>query len=103
MALSNAERQARWRAKRDTEIERLRKAGRAERDAEIERLRKAATEHGGIGLRFLRRRAAKPKAPPLPPDEAREKIIKGLRTENRNLKAKVRAMLAPPKRGPHKH
>jgi hypothetical protein len=36
----------------------------------------------------------KPKAakPPLPPDEARDRRIKALATENRNLKAKLRIM-----------
>jgi hypothetical protein len=46
--------------------------------------------------------AAKPKAekPPLPPDEARERIIKGHRTRVRNLEAKMRSFYA---RASHGH
>jgi hypothetical protein len=42
----------------------------------------------------VKRRAAKPKAekPPLPPDEERERKIKGLTTANRNLRQKIRHM-----------
>jgi hypothetical protein len=44
-----------------------------------------------------KRHAAKPKAekPPLPPDEARERTIKGLRTRIRNLEAEWSALHMP--------
>ena len=49
-----------------------------------------------VGARFApKQRAAKPKAekPPLPPDEARDKKIKALTTENKNLKQHILYLL----------
>jgi hypothetical protein len=129
MGLSNAERQARWKAKRAAEIEQLRQqlaaatrqsgkpteatkqtspddaAALAQAKARIAELEKAGTAaaaeiaslkaelHDMLGARFApRQRPGKPKAekPPLPPDEERDRIIKGLKTRVRNLTQELR-------------
>jgi hypothetical protein len=108
MGLSNAERQARWRAKRDAEIERLRKAAGKAAPAtsrEVERLTQEleqakarigqmAEEQTAQTQRFrdaLKRRADKPKAerPPLDPDSAAAREIKSLKTRIKNLQSEL--------------
>jgi len=83
---TNAERQARHRAKQ-------RKA-RAALEAELRALRDERAAQAQAFRDGWKRRAAKPKAekPPLPPDEARGRRIKALTTETRNLRAQVRYM-----------
>jgi hypothetical protein len=83
---TNAERQARHRAKQ-------RKA-RAALEAELRALRDERAAQAQAFRDGWKRRAAKPKAekPPLPPDEARDRRIKALTTETRNLRAQVRYM-----------
>ena len=66
----------------------------APRDNKDDRIAKLEEEIQGLRfhIRFgPKRRAAEPKAekPPLPPDEERERIIKGLRTRVRNLTAEL--------------
>jgi hypothetical protein len=68
----------------------------AEQAAEVARLKDElyAARMESVGERFApKRRAAKPKTekPPLPPDEERERIIKGLRTRVRNLMSELHA------------
>lgn len=99
MGLSNAERQRRY-------IARLKaKAGGGNADAlkarcatlegELARAKAKIDElmRERLAFRFGSKRTAKPKAekPPLPPDEERERIIKGLKTRVRNLTAELHA------------
>jgi hypothetical protein len=126
MALSNAEKQKRWRDKRNAlvrEAMKLRErhgggaqhgaplrnelaAGGLAGDREIAALRQELAQakarireltleraaQAQASRDEMRRRPAKPKAekPPLPPDEERDRRIKALTTENRNLRGKVR-------------
>jgi len=60
-----------------------------ELEAERDALKKELAD--SVGERFAPRQRATPKAakPPLPPDEQRERTIKGLRTRVRNLEAEL--------------
>src|SRR5262249_45468794 len=106
MGLSNAERQARWRERQKAKFAELQRGAQPEADAEIPAL-KAKLAHAKqeiaalkaeladmVGARFApRQRAAKPRTEkaPLPPDEERDRIIKGLKTRVHNLTAELRA------------
>jgi septal ring factor EnvC (AmiA/AmiB activator) len=81
---TNAERQRRY-------IARL-KAAAARPDAETaalkQELARAKAQIEKLTLQ-VQQHAAKPKRPPLPPDEARERLIKSLTTQNRNLREQL--------------
>lgn len=96
--MSGAERQRRYLERRlqgaptDTALKAELAAAKA-RIAELEAELKAEIQANWLSRRRFtpQQRAAKPKAekPPLPPDEERERIIKGLRTRVRNLTAEL--------------
>jgi len=81
--------------KPEAELTRLKDENtRLKDELKIERNRAKMLEDGFQNLRRQQRAERPPKAtkPPLPPDEARERRIKALTTESRNLKAKLRVM-----------
>jgi hypothetical protein len=99
MGLSNAERQARWRAKRATEIERLCKAPAkaaplsdsqklVEARKEIETLRQRI--HDLEAARVRRERAGKSAPPPTGPDGEDDPRIARLQKSNSELRVKLR-------------
>ncbi|MGM4958113.1 hypothetical protein [Bradyrhizobium sp. 604_D8_N2_3] len=104
MSLNNAERQARFRAKRDAEIERLRKAvpkpapTSKELDdarAEIKRLSKELTlvqiRNSGLDyeVKRLKEKIAKPAKVPLDPESEAVRQITALRKRNKTLQAEA--------------
>src|SRR5262245_17567086 len=103
---TGAERQARWRARREAKIKDLeqqlaRYVTGAGGKLEAENA-KLADENAILKAEVARLKhelASKPKAakPPPTPDEARERTIKGLRTRIRNLQAAVAAMMNMPR------
>jgi hypothetical protein len=92
MGLSNAERQERWRIKRNKEIEELRKAANGAKPAsqELAALRQRVRElEAALAAKPASKpaKAAQTKAAkaPLPPDEVRDRQIKALKTQVKNL------------------
>lgn len=110
IAMSGAERMRRLREKRGTDKPKPDKtaaaaplqariaeleARLAERDAELAQAKARINER--LASRFGGKRAEakpKPEKPPLPPDEERDRIIKGLRTRVRHLMSEVHHMRA---------
>ena len=102
MDRTNAERQRRYIAKLKAAAAQPRPVtnGKLEEELAQAQARIAEMEEEVRGLRLHirfgpKRRAAKPKAekPPLPPEEARDRRIKALTTENQNLKKHVLYLL----------
>ncbi|MEY9227722.1 FtsZ-binding cell division protein ZapB [Bradyrhizobium japonicum] len=104
MGLNNAERQARFRAKRDAEIERLRKASNKpvpasqeldDARAEIKRLTKEVTleQIRNLGLNDeverLKAKIAKPAKVPLDPESEAARQIAALKKRNKTLQAEA--------------
>ena len=82
---------------RVAELQRELQQAKAELAQAKARITELEEEINGLRLHIRfgpKRRAAEPKAekPPLPPDEQRERIIKGLKTANQNLRRKLHHM-----------
>jgi hypothetical protein len=88
---TNAERQRRWIAKLKAKAAAAESVTNAKLKAELDRLK---AENAWLKTE-LQRKHSKPKAakPPLPPDEARERTVKRLRTQIQNLKASLAAVV----------